>query len=107
MGNTYPNHKGNYYYRSHTLYHIGTLDPLGNKASLGAWLSDRCWSDVQPASSSAVAVEAFYRDQASRRPSGFKLLLGCTSLLSPEFRCWSSFEASTEDGISIVESMGP
>ena len=29
MGNTYPNHKGNYYYRNHTLYHIGTLDPLG------------------------------------------------------------------------------
>ena len=32
MGNTYPNHKGNYYYRNHTLYHIGTLDPLGNCA---------------------------------------------------------------------------
>ena len=31
MGNTYPNHKGNYYYRNHTLYHIGTLDPLGVK----------------------------------------------------------------------------
>ena len=30
MGNTYPNHKGNYYYRNHTLYHIGTLDPLGS-----------------------------------------------------------------------------
>ena len=29
MGNTYPNRKGNYYYRNHTLYHIGTLDPLG------------------------------------------------------------------------------
>ena len=29
MGNTYPNHKGNYYYRNHTLYHTGTLDPLG------------------------------------------------------------------------------
>ena len=29
MGNTYPNHKGNYYYRNHTLCHIGTLDPLG------------------------------------------------------------------------------
>ena len=29
MGNTYPSHKGNYYYRNHTLYHIGTLDPLG------------------------------------------------------------------------------
>ena len=29
MGNTYPNHKGDYYYRNHTLYHIGTLDPLG------------------------------------------------------------------------------
>ena len=29
MGNPYPNHKGNYYYRNHTLYHIGTLDPLG------------------------------------------------------------------------------
>ena len=29
MGYTYPNHKGNYYYRNHTLYHIGTLDPLG------------------------------------------------------------------------------
>ena len=29
MGNTYPNHKGNYYYRNHTLYHIATLDPLG------------------------------------------------------------------------------
>ena len=28
-GNTYPNHKGNYYYRDHTLYHIGTLDLLG------------------------------------------------------------------------------
>ena len=25
MGSTYPNHKGNYYYRNHTLYHIGTL----------------------------------------------------------------------------------
>ena len=32
MGNTYPNHKGNYYYRNHTLYHIGTLDPLGTGA---------------------------------------------------------------------------
>ena len=29
MGNTYPNHKGNSYYRNHTLYHIGTSDPLG------------------------------------------------------------------------------
>ena len=29
MGYTYPNHKGNYYYKNHTLYHIGTLDPLG------------------------------------------------------------------------------
>ena len=29
MGYTYPNHKRNYYYRNHTLYHIGTLDPLG------------------------------------------------------------------------------
>ena len=29
MGNTHPNHKGNYYYRNHTLYNIGTLDPLG------------------------------------------------------------------------------
>ena len=29
MGNIYPNHKGNYYYRNHTLYHMGTLDPLG------------------------------------------------------------------------------
>ena len=29
MGNTYPNHEGNFYYRNHTLYHIGTLDPLG------------------------------------------------------------------------------
>ena len=29
MGYTYPNQKGNYYYRNHTLYHIGTLDPLG------------------------------------------------------------------------------
>ena len=29
MGYTYPNHKGNYYYRNPTLYHIGTLDPLG------------------------------------------------------------------------------
>ena len=28
MGNTYPNHNGNYYYRNHTLYCIGTLDPL-------------------------------------------------------------------------------
>ena len=28
MGNTYPNHKGNDYCRNHTLYHIGTLDPL-------------------------------------------------------------------------------
>ena len=27
MGNPYPNHTGNYYYRNHTLYHIGTLDP--------------------------------------------------------------------------------
>ena len=27
MGNPYPNHQGNYYYRNHTLYHIGTLDP--------------------------------------------------------------------------------
>ena len=25
MGNTYPNHKGHYYYRNHTLYHIGVL----------------------------------------------------------------------------------
>ena len=32
MGNTYPNPKGNYYYRNHTLYHIGTLDPLGNRS---------------------------------------------------------------------------
>ena len=31
MGYTYPNHKGNYFYRNHTLYHIGTLDPLGSK----------------------------------------------------------------------------
>ena len=31
MGYTYPNHKGNYYYRNHTLYHIGTLDPLGER----------------------------------------------------------------------------
>ena len=29
MGYTYPNHKGNYYYRKPTLYHIGTLDRLG------------------------------------------------------------------------------
>ena len=29
MGNPYPDHKGNYHYRNHTLYHIGTLDPLG------------------------------------------------------------------------------
>ena len=29
MGNTYPNHEGNYYYRNHTFYHVGTLDPLG------------------------------------------------------------------------------
>ena len=29
IGNTYPNHKGSYYYGNHTLYHIGTLDPLG------------------------------------------------------------------------------
>ena len=29
MGNTYPNHKGNDNYINHTLYHIGTLDPLG------------------------------------------------------------------------------
>ena len=29
MGNTYPNHKGNYYNRNHTLYHLSTLDPLG------------------------------------------------------------------------------
>ena len=29
MGNTYPNHTGKYYHRNHTLYHIGTLDPLG------------------------------------------------------------------------------
>ena len=32
MGNTYPNHNGNYYYRNHTLYHIGTLDPLVSSA---------------------------------------------------------------------------
>ena len=32
MGNTYPNHKGSYYYRNHTLYHISTLDPLGYRA---------------------------------------------------------------------------
>ena len=29
MEYTYPNRKGNYYYRNHTLYHVGTLDPLG------------------------------------------------------------------------------
>ena len=29
MGKTYPDHKGNYYYRNHTSYHIVTLDPLG------------------------------------------------------------------------------
>ena len=29
IGNTYPNHKGSYYYRNHTLYHVSTLDPLG------------------------------------------------------------------------------
>ena len=29
MGYSYPNHKGNYYYRNPTLYHIGTLDSLG------------------------------------------------------------------------------
>ena len=33
MGNTYPNHKGHYYYSNHTLYHIGTLDPLGGGLS--------------------------------------------------------------------------
>ena len=36
MGNTYPNHKGNYYYRNHTLYHVGTLDPL-DEASLSPY----------------------------------------------------------------------
>ena len=35
MGNTYLNHKGNYYYNNHTLYHIGTLDPLGVLKMLG------------------------------------------------------------------------
>ena len=29
IGKTYSNHKGSYYYRNHTLYHISTLDPLG------------------------------------------------------------------------------
>ena len=44
MGNTYSNHKGNYYYRNHTLYHVGTLDPLGmegqaleNRVLLAYW----------------------------------------------------------------------
>ena len=37
MGNTYPNHKGNYYYINHTLYHIGTLDPLGIVCSMKVW----------------------------------------------------------------------
>ena len=66
MGNTsYPNHKGNYYYRNHTLYHIGTLDPLGihpqkspqatsASASAGAgfegsgggWLTGLTWGNV-------------------------------------------------------------
>ena len=28
-GEYLPKPKGNYYYRNHTLYHVGTLDPLG------------------------------------------------------------------------------
>ena len=36
MGSTYPNQKGNDYYRNHTLYHIGTLDPLGLKHRIQA-----------------------------------------------------------------------
>ena len=35
VGNTYPNHKGSYYYRNHTLYHIRTLGPLGKVRSKG------------------------------------------------------------------------
>ena len=35
VGYTYPNHKGSYYYRNHTLYHIGTLDPLGRGPQFG------------------------------------------------------------------------
>ena len=36
MGNTYPNQKGNSYYKNHTLYHIGTLDPFGySRFSIG------------------------------------------------------------------------
>ena len=45
MGNTYPNHKGNYYYRNHALYHIGTLDRLGMVLCRGSnyWILPGVW----------------------------------------------------------------
>ena len=49
MGNTYPNHKGRYYYRNHTLYHIGTLDPLGGSRDLGTFFAaGKCGHIISP-----------------------------------------------------------
>ena len=66
MGNTYPNHKGNYYYRNHTLHHIGTLDPLGKHAFL------------------SYAVYVWVHRQPGRQSPNFDM---CLSL--SEFECRS------------------
>ena len=35
MGDTFPNHNNNSYYRDPTFYYIGTLDPLGEASGQG------------------------------------------------------------------------
>ena len=46
VGDTSPNHNSNSYYREPTFYHIGTLDPLPNKADLVHPAS--AWSGASP-----------------------------------------------------------